>query len=482
MNKKILSLLMVVMILFTLTPVSIATSVTTESTEVLDISALEFSDTISDMYSPIELPEEAVCNVQIGSLPAASLDVAAKSTSLALSTFSSNVNTIDSETTSTKSASAGGTYWISENYLYSDSLASASDYNAYLCEISANCEATAFVDSSSSMDFSLEMLIFTDTSMNTLRTDAYSAVNASPYGGQRIRKQVYAGEVVAFIVSKNPNSTFTNNSYNLGVLTQTSVSDTNNHPDGATWHSISLTANVLSGNSIQLDSVYDVDWYVFNYVGSSTHYPTVAFASGSNSIAATIYTRGSNGQMTKVKDIYNDGVYRDIRNLTTQTYYIAVYTTSNVTGGYALATQLQPVYFVEKLVKISLQAYGDIYSPNNFGYGVRETSRYKSTVSVTIRDTKNNLVTDFPFAVSFDSGSLGPIAAASLTTNSSGSASTVLTLTVLPSTYFARYRVSSNTVHLYQQAKVKVTLPSGFSCTYSGDAEQDVYHFGGTTI
>jgi len=86
------------------------------------------------------------------------------------------------------------------------------------------------------------------------------------------------------------------------------------------------------------------------------------------------------------------------------------------------------------------------------------------------------------YAASFDSGYLGPIAADTLTTNSNGTASAVLTLTVLPSDYFIKYRVSSNTVHLYHQAKAQITLPQGYSCTNSTDAYVDMYHFGGTTI
>jgi len=87
-----------------------------------------------------------------------------------------------------------------------------------------------------------------------------------------------------------------------------------------------------------------------------------------------------------------------------------------------------------------------------------------------------------PVNASYNSGTIPQIASDNMTTNSNGMASTVLTLMLLPSAHFNRYVVSSYTVHLYKLATVKITLPLGYSATYSGDAVKDVYHFGGTTI
>ena len=357
------------------------------------LMSIELPDIISPELIPVGLPEPNENDYTKYDLPTISVDSLDELTDLDISMR----NGLLGEMT------RSGQYLIAENTMYQDTLVSYDDYTIYLCVITANGEATVFLDSTSTMDFTIEVLIFTDTSMSTQRTDDYSNVSKSLYGGQRIRNYVYTGEVIAILVAMNNTSTFASNIYSFGVLRHGYIGDSyeaNNHPYGA----YNLGTASVNGTVIyaDIDSQYDIDWYKYSY-SDKTCYTNLVFTAGYG-VNAYLFTMSSNGELQFVKEIINDAEWRYYTNTTLQTYYIGVYSPSGGYGGnYAFGIQLTPIYMVEKSVIVDFSnVMGDKGLKSYGALGYRQTAQSYTYGQIRITDTKGNPISGFPYYIAFD--------------------------------------------------------------------------------
>jgi len=366
-----------------------------------------YSENLSAMYQLPELPGLEQSDIEIFDLPVADLEEFDYNSSIdaAFSSVGSQSQGIGaaSANATTTTASVGGTWVIDENTMYSDSLLSADDYTVYLCVITANGEATAFLNSSSTMGFMMEALVFTDTSLSTQRTEGFSDVSHALYGGQRIRFKVYAGEVLAILVAKKDSSTFASNIYTVGVLRHGNIGDSyepNNHPQGATNMGTASTSAIIRNGEI--DSQFDIDWYKFSYTNQSC-YTYLAFSAGTG-VSAYVFTMDGDGQLQPFMEIARDGVWRHHTNTTARTYYVGVYSPTGTYGGYySLGVQLSPIFVVDKRVIVDFSSVtGDMYLKSFGALGSRQTAKTNVNGTIRITDIKGNPITGFPYYIAFE--------------------------------------------------------------------------------
>lgn len=246
--------------------------------------------------------------------------------------------------------------------MYTHSLSSASDYWVYLCEVPSAGHATAFLDSTSAMDFYMEVQIL-DSAFN-VKNAGISEISRSVYNGQCVRLPVAAGDYVAIYIDMSSNSSFVQNSYNFGVIVNAAdPSEPNEQPDIALNLGTAGSATVWSSS---LDNSFDVDWFRFSHT-DVTCLPRVAFAAASTDIHAAVY-KMVNETLTKVMNIENTGTWTTINNNANTTYYMVVFSTDLGAGSYQIGTGASKIYLLDGRVIVDLSNAGsDTSNPTSFG-------------------------------------------------------------------------------------------------------------------
>lgn len=388
-----------------------------------DISASTFDFTEPNPFQPIS--QDATTDLT-SMYPVLNLPVVSANKSN--TNFALDTSILDSELQSTApSMNRAGQYLINENYLYSHSLSSAQDWNIYICEITTTGYATAILRSSSAMDFNMIVQVY-DSTFTYLLSEDTSNIKTAIYSGQSIRKYVTAGQYLV-IGAEADGNTFVANSYQVGVVRQAYISqdvyEPNNHPDNVDYLGVlTPSQGILSDSYTLIDSAYDVDWYSFDcssqYKG---YYPYLAFVADTG-IKATLFTRATNGDMVKIRDLPNNGLWNTYNNATVCTYYVAVYSPTFNTGSYALGLSLYEIYRAENAVYVSFSSVNGDRPSKDYGNGTNPVVAQAVSGSITIKDSGGNPVSNFPIGINFRTyaplGNDAVIGQAVVTTGSTG--------------------------------------------------------------
>ena len=232
-------------------------------------------------FSPLEIPDTDIEQFQTiyANLPVINADSITDKSDLDLEISGTRSENDRASKSSPVSVTRAGQLPINPNTIYTHSLSSASDYWEYVCQAPSSGHATAFLDSTSAMDYYLEMAIL--DSSGSLRHYDISEVSRSIYHGQRVRLPVEAGDIVFIYITMSSNSSFVQNSYNFGVvLSAADQTEPNEQPDIA----LNLgTAGNAAVWSTSIDNSFDVDWFRFSH-SDVARLPRVAFLASSNDI------------------------------------------------------------------------------------------------------------------------------------------------------------------------------------------------------
>jgi len=483
MNKKTIAAILALVIVFTTLSAGVAIA---EKPEISDFgsSMSEFEFPESTSLPPLSLE---MSNVNTANPDASLLEVdLGQPNDLENTAFALYPSVPDELTTrsapTTNSASRAGQYSIDENTAYTHSLSAWDDWNVYICQVAASGHATAFLHSTSAMDFRLIVQVY-DSTFSTLKSEDESIISRSIYQGQRVRKSVVAGDIVVIGIEMNPDSSFVANSYQVGVV-RNSVGGWTYEINEQPGQAPSLGATSPSGTilSSETDNAFDVDWYKFTHT-DTTSYPVIAYAATSNNIKAALYQE-SGGVLYKVKDLTNNSTWSAYASNAENTYYVVVYSTNYTIGDYLLGVASEKIYLSNRIIVIDFSGItGDQGAKSYFSMGSRQTARYGIMGNVTLKDTKGNPIPNFQYAVIFASqmGSSGytPIASDVRTTNSNGVGSAVLSIPAYASMFFYTDYIKPYDHHV-NGARVIVNLPDGFT-PQSSFNYKDFWHYGGQT-
>lgn len=493
--KNILSLVLAFAMLATGSAFAADTSVVDPSAiSASELAPLDLSDVIADLnseFSPLEIPDTDTEQWQTiqANLPVIDADSIDEKSDFDLS-FSDIQSENDRVTMNSPASTArAGRLPIDPNTMYTHSLSSASDYWEYQTQVPSGGHATAFLDSSSAMDFYLEMVVY--DSSGAFKYFDTSEVSRSIYQGQRVRLPVVAGDFVVIYIAKSDNSNFVANSYNLGVIVNNAdASEPNEQPQDALNLGTAGTATVWSSS---LDNSFDVDWFTFTH-NDVARLPRVAFAASSTDIHASVY-KMVNGTLSKVTDIANTGSWTTINNNANTTYYMVVYSKNLGAGSYQIGTGASLIYLLDGRVIVDLsKAGGDTSSPTSFGSGgSRPTVRRNTTGTITLSDSRGNPIQSLQYQIGVytiyygASGNPGLIGYSTYTTNASGTGSAYTDIELWPTSSPLFFNVGG---YSYCPARISVILPTGLTAELkfggpsggiapTGYAYIDAWHYGG---